>query len=85
MEHRNCQNCKKDFAIDAEDFSFYEKMKVQAPPFCPECRFKIRAQWRNEMSLYNSTCSVTGKNIISVYHPKSPYQVVSLDFYKSGG
>ncbi|MCE9517612.1 hypothetical protein K8Q96_01260 [Candidatus Nomurabacteria bacterium] len=56
-------------------------MKVPAPTWCPDCRFKLRAVWRNEMSLYNRTCIVTGKSIISVYNPKSPYKVVSLDFY----
>jgi hypothetical protein len=82
-ETRNCQNCKTDFRIEPEDFLFYDKLKVQAPPFCPTCRFKNRAVWRNEITLYNRTCVATGKNIISVYNPKSPYQVVSLDFYKS--
>ena len=37
-ETRNCQNCKKDFIIEPDDFSFYEKIKVPAPTFCPECR-----------------------------------------------
>ena len=23
---KNCQNCKKDFTIESEDFKFYEKM-----------------------------------------------------------
>ena len=27
-ETRNCQNCKKDFVIEPDDFSFYEKIKV---------------------------------------------------------
>ena len=25
-ENRICQNCKKDFAIEVDDFSFYEKI-----------------------------------------------------------
>jgi len=29
-EVRICQNCKKDFTIEPEDFTFYEKIKV--PP-----------------------------------------------------
>lgn len=82
-ETKVCQNCKNDFVIDPEDFVFYEKMKVPAPNKCPECRFKMRAVWRNEMSLYNRQCFVTGEKIISVYNPKSKYKVVSLDYYKS--
>ncbi len=30
---KNCQNCKKDFIIEPEDFNFYEKIKVPAPTF----------------------------------------------------
>ena len=30
-ESKVCQNCKKDFIIETEDFNFYEKMKVPAP------------------------------------------------------
>ena len=33
-ETRVCQNCKKDFVIEPDDFLFYEKMKVPAPTFC---------------------------------------------------
>ena len=79
----NCQNCKNDFTIEPDDFSFYKKMKVPTPSVCPDCRFKIRAIWRNEMSLYNRKCYVTGENIISVFQPNSLYKVVNVDFYKS--
>jgi hypothetical protein len=33
-----CQNCKKDFTIELDDFRFYEKIKVPPPTFCPEYR-----------------------------------------------
>jgi len=28
-ENRSCQNCKKNFTIEPEDFGFYEKISVQ--------------------------------------------------------
>jgi len=83
MEKRQCTKCKCDFMLDANDFSFYEKMKVPAPTVCPDCRFKMRAVWRNEMSLYNRTCAKTGIPIISMYNPASPYIVVSHEYYES--
>ncbi|MCX6721782.1 MAG: zinc-ribbon domain containing protein [Candidatus Staskawiczbacteria bacterium] len=43
QETKKCQNCKKDFVIETDDFTFYEKMGVQPPVSCPDCRFKIRA------------------------------------------
>ena len=40
-----CQNCKKEFIIESEDFNFYEKMKVPAPTFCSDCRMMRRFVW----------------------------------------
>ncbi|ETB63796.1 TPA: hypothetical protein DIC38_02355 [Candidatus Nomurabacteria bacterium] len=62
---RNCQNCKKDFTIEPEDFLFYEKIKVPAPTFCPECRFQRRFVWRNEYIFYKTNCGFCKKNIIT--------------------
>ena len=39
-ETKNCQNCKKDFTIESEDFAFYEKIKVPPPTWC-----SIRGDW----------------------------------------
>jgi len=66
-ENRICQNCKKDFTIGQEDFSFYEKIKVPPPTFCPECRMVRRFSWRNNRSLYKRSCGLCSKNLISMY------------------
>jgi len=60
QETKNCQNCKRDFIIESEDFNFYEKIKVPPPTFCPECRTVRRLIWRNEMSLFKRKCDVPG-------------------------
>ena len=52
METRQCQNCKKDFIIEPDDFSFYEKIKVPPPTFCPECRMIRRMAFRDYRVLY---------------------------------
>ncbi len=75
METRNCQNCKKDFTIDPEDFSFYEKIKVPPPTFCPECRNIRRTIWRNERTLYKNECNLCKKGIVSIYSPDKPYKI----------
>jgi len=64
----NCQNCKKDFTIEPEDFNFYEKIKVPPPTFCPECRLVRRMTWRNERSLFKRPCAKTGEQIITMFH-----------------
>ena len=72
QETRICQNCQSSFVIDAQDFAFYEKMKVPAPTFCPECRLQRRLIFRNEMILYKRKCDLCGKDTISIYHKNSP-------------
>lgn len=73
QETKTCQNCKKDFIIEPEDFTFYEKMKVPSPTWCPECRFIRRFSWRNERSFAHHSCGLCGKQIISIYHEFSPF------------
>src|SRR3989338_4287230 len=68
-ETKNCQNCKKDFIIEPDDFGFYEKMKVPVPEECPECRQKLRTCFRNFKTLYKRPSSKSGEMMVSVYHP----------------
>ncbi|MBP9748341.1 MAG: hypothetical protein KBD17_01835 [Candidatus Pacebacteria bacterium] len=76
METKNCKKCEKDFELDSNDLGFYEKMKVPAPNVCPDCRFKMKALFRNETTLYTGRkCALCDKNVISIYNPKSPYTI----------
>ncbi|OGI77604.1 hypothetical protein A3D42_01240 [Candidatus Nomurabacteria bacterium RIFCSPHIGHO2_02_FULL_41_18] len=70
-EIKQCQNCKKDFIIEPDDFGFYEKICVPPPTFCPECRRQRRWAWRNNMSLYSRKCELCGKSVVSIYSPNS--------------
>jgi len=82
-EKRICQNCKKDFVIEQEDFNFYEKIKVPAPTWCPECRMIRRLCWRNEHSLFRRPNAQEGKkdSIISVYHPDSKIKTYDKEMW----
>ncbi len=84
QETKNCQNCKNDFTIEPDDFSFYEKMKVPAPNICPDCRFKMKALFRNETTLYSGRkCELCLKSIVTMYNPKSPYKVYCHECFYS--
>lgn len=72
---RQCQNCRNDFQIDPEDFSFYEKIKVPPPTFCPACRKQRRLAFVNAVNLYKRKCDLCGKDTISVYAADAPYKV----------
>lgn len=75
QETKICQNCKQNFTIEPEDFAFYEKIKVPAPTFCPDCRFQRRLMFRNERNLYKRKCDLCGKNMLAVFSPDKPYKV----------
>jgi len=75
MENKICQNCKNNFTIEPDDFSFYEKIKVPPPTFCPECRLQRRLAWRNERALYKRKCDLCQKNIIAMYPKSAPFPV----------
>ncbi len=82
MENRNCQNCKNDFTIEADDFSFYEKIKVPPPTFCPDCRFARRMMGTNERVLYYRSCDLTGQKTLSMYPADAPFPVYrTADWY----
>jgi len=83
QETKNCQNCKKDFIINPDDFAFYEKMKVPPPTFCPECRMIRRMTWRNERSLYKRKCPLCQKETIGMYSPEKQYNIVCRECWYS--
>ncbi|KKQ88015.1 MAG: hypothetical protein UT12_C0029G0002 [Candidatus Curtissbacteria bacterium GW2011_GWC2_38_9] len=70
-ETKTCQNCKKEFQIEPEDFAFYEKINVPPPTFCPECRMIRRMMFRNERKIFLIKSAKSGKEILSLYPPDS--------------
>ena len=83
MENKTCQNCQKDFIIEPDDFSFYEKIKVPSPTFCPECRCIRRLLDRNEYNLYKRKCDATGESVISIYREDVQFPVYKQEYWKS--
>lgn len=75
QETKQCQNCKKEFVIESDDFEFYKKIKVPSPAWCPECRLVKRLSWRNERALYKRKCDLCGQDKVLLYPSGSPYEV----------
>ena len=63
-ENKICQNCKKDFIIEPDDFGFYEKIGVPPPTFCPECRLQRRLAWMVNLNLFKRRCDLCGEETI---------------------
>src|SRR5689334_16070259 len=74
-EAKQCQNCKQEFTTHPDDFSFYQKIKVPPPTFCPDCRLQRRMIFRNERTLYKIKCDLCQKEVISLYHPNKSFPV----------
>ncbi len=84
----NCRHCLGDFEITDADRSFYAQIgptiggvhyAVTTPTLCPDCRFRRRLSFRNERSLYRRTSSLSGKSLISIFAPDSPFTVYDRD------
>ncbi len=82
-ETKTCQNCKKEFTIEPEDFDFYERIQVPPPTWCPDCRLMRKMTWRNERSLYQRNCDLTGKRVLSIFAPDSKVTVYDRDVWWS--
>lgn len=78
-EMHNCKKCQREFQIEPDDFSFYEKMDVLPPKLCPECRAQLRLAFRNERAFYKRDCDKCGKGVVSMYSPNKPYTVWCYD------
>ena len=78
QETKQCQNCKNKFVIEPDDFSFYEKMKVPSPTFCPDCRMMRRFVWASNRILYRQKFD-SGEEGITFYPPGNPYKIYSQE------
>lgn len=79
METKKCQNCKKDFNIEPEDFSFYKKIKVPPPTFCPICRAERRFCFRNERKLLKVKDAFSGEIIFSLYPKDTGRKIITQE------
>ncbi len=83
LETRNCQNCKKDFTIEPDDFGFYNKIKVPPPTFCPECRLQRRTAWRNDWHMFKKKDALTGEMIFSLFPEESTVKIYDREYWWS--
>lgn len=82
-ETKHCESCGVSYVIEPDDFSFYKKIEVPAPRWCPECRMRRRMTFRNERNLFKRTCESCGKEVITMYHPDAPVVVYCNDCWWS--
>lgn len=74
-----CQNCKGNFTIEPDDFSFYEKIKVPPPTFCPLCRAERRFCFRNERKLLKVQDYFSHEIIFSLYPEETGRKIITQE------
>jgi hypothetical protein len=72
---RTCQITGQQFTISDFEQALLQQMNLPLPTTCIEARHQNRMAFRNERNLYHGTCKLTNKNILSTYHPDSPYTI----------
>ncbi|MBI4994186.1 hypothetical protein HZC21_00890 [Candidatus Peregrinibacteria bacterium] len=80
---KSCKECNNNFSVTDQDRLFYAKMNVPEPTLCSFCRQQRRLAFRNERTLYKRKCSGTGKDIISIYPPDTPWKVYDHSYFGS--
>lgn len=70
-----CQNCKKDFLVDADNIAFCEKINVPLPTWCPPCRMTRRLAFPNAWGVYFRDCDKCKNKTLTMYSPKNQMTV----------
>lgn len=72
---KQCKQCSKTFNVTNDDQTFYLKIDVPEPTWCPPCREMRRMAWCNEGVLYARTCARCSKPVISQFPSNNPRTV----------
>lgn len=87
-----CRICRQSFYVTDRDISFYEQISprfwwfvgcIPPPSCCPACRRQRRLSFRNERHVYKRRCAASGKDILAMYSPDSPYIVYDAKIWRS--
>lgn len=89
---KTCTQCSNSFEVTEEDLRFLDllspvilgkKIPLPEPTLCPQCRQQRRMAFGNQINLFKRKCDLTGKDIITNYHPSSPHQVYAEEVWFS--
>ncbi len=74
-----CLQCTVAFDVRPWTREFYKNFDAPEPVICPDCRLQKRLTFRNERNLYHRKSALSGKAVISIYHPDVPHPVYATD------
>ncbi len=72
---RSCRQCQAVFDITDTDRALYVRLQVPEPTICSVCSERLRFSFRNERHFYKRKSDLSGKDIVTIYAPDTPYKV----------
>ena len=90
VETKTCPLSGEQFHITDKDLEFLDRLSpvlddkkylLDTPVICHEERVRRKYSWRNERKLYTRKCDLTGRHIISIYHPDQPFPVYEQNIW----
>ena len=80
-----CTECKKNYRIIGDEFTFYKRMKIPIPRNCPECRHLRRINNRGPNKLWHRKCMKDGcqNEFETSYAPERPEIIYCEKCYQS--
>jgi len=80
---RICRFSGEKFYVRPEDVEFYKMIRVPLPTVAPAERTRMKLAYDNSYFLFRGKSAYSGKPIISLYPPGSPYRVYEHQLWYS--
>jgi len=74
-----CNQCNAEFEQSPKEIEVYKRFDAALPTTCPDCRHHRHLIFRNERNIFYNTSCTTGKKIVSMIPPTSPFKVIDQD------
>ncbi len=87
VEIRTCKQTGKEFSVMQHELDvleqispvvWWKKYLIPAPEYHPDLSHQWHLAWRNERTLYRSTCALTNTSIITCINPKQGYTIYNV-------
>ncbi len=85
MEKRTCSITGQPFELHELEVRYANSLGLPLATTCPEERLRALMATRNEWKLYKRKCDSTGEEILSAYHPDTPFKVYKNAVWWGGG
>lgn len=72
---RVCRFSGEKFYVRPEDITFYRRMQLPLPTLSPKERIRRRHAYTNTYHLFRVSSAFSGKKVIAVYPPNTPYKI----------